>query len=153
MKRIILILALAFSAIAVPVIQTGCANKITLEPGGAYTDPYLAKTDQAILDSSRTLQAFVAWHAANSTFLAKYPAVGALAIEVAGKEKGWIRDAYAARDAYALAAKAYREAAGTPGADASEVELRRAKLNGALALINNITQQIVAYRAAHPHAS
>jgi len=139
-------------AVGLPVAQTGCSNPVTLEAGGAYSDATLATTDQAILDASHALTGFVGWADANATYLARWPEVGALSASVAAQKDAWIRDAYAARDAYAVAAKAYRLAAGTPAADQTEVERKRAALQGALAVLTNLTTQIAAYRAAHTDA-
>lgn len=128
---------------SLPVYQAGCQHQVTLETGGVYSDPVLATTDQAILDSSRALTAFVEWANANATYLARWPEIGQLAIRVATQKDGWIRDAYAARDAYAQAAKDYKDGkAGSP-------DPQRAKLNGILALIKSATDQIINYRNAH----
>ncbi len=147
MKKLILIFALAFSAVALPVTQSGCkGGSVTLAPGGVYTDPVLAQADQTILDVSHALTGFLDWSHANSAYLAKYPEVLALATSVSTQKDDWIKSAYSARDAYAAAAAAYKAGTG----DGSVVDAKRAALIGALAVLTNISSQIVAYRAAHP---
>ncbi len=147
MKKLMLMFALAFAAIALPVSQTGCqGGKVTLAAGGAYTDPVLATTDQSILDASHSLSGFVDWANANATYLAKYPEIQSLAVSIGAQKDGWIKAAYSARDSYAAAALAYRQGTGS----AANVSTQQAALNGALAVLVNISNQIVAYRAAHP---
>lgn len=147
MKKLILICALAFTAVALPLTQSGCAGGgVTLAAGGVYTDPVLAVADQSILDSSHALTGFVDWTSANSAFLAKYPEVLVLATSVSAQKDGWIKSAYAARDSYAAAAAAYRAGTGDP----ATVSAKQAALQGALAVLVNISNQIVAARAAHP---
>lgn len=127
------------------LISTGCQNKVTLEQGGAYTDPVLATTDQSILDASKAIQGFLSWYDTNKTFLDKYPEVGKLADSVRSNEKTWIKDAYSARDSYAAASVAWKAGKGSqPDADAAH-----AKLNAALAVLSNLTAQIAAYRSSH----
>lgn len=122
---------------------TGCGSStVTLENGGVYTDAYLATTDRAILDAAKSLDGFVAWYNANSGFLSRYPEVGSLAGKVALNQNEWLRNAYAARDAYASAAAAYKDGK----ADAPS----NAALNAALSVLLDVTKQINAYRAAHP---
>lgn len=145
MKRLFLIFALVLSAIVFPV---GCQHQVTLEPGGAYSDATLATADQAILDASHTFTGFLDWYTANAAFLAKWPEVGQLASSVAAQKDGWIKNAYLARDAFAQAQKAYKDAKGS----STDVDTKRAQMNAALALISNVTQQITTYRNAHPHA-
>lgn len=147
MKKLILIIALAFTAVALPLTQSGCQGGVTLAPGGAYTDPILAQADQTILDTSHALTGFIDWTSANAAYLSKYPEVMALATSVSSQKDGWIKSAYSARDAYASAAAAYKAGTG----DSSTVSAKQAALNGALAVLNNIASQIVAYRAAHPN--
>jgi hypothetical protein len=144
MKKLILICALAF-ATPLALVQTGCQHTVTLEAGGAYADPTIATIDHAILDASHALTAFLDWNAANAPYLAKWPEVGALATRVAAQKDGWIRDAYFARDAYASASAAYK--AGKASAPPSN-----ANLNAALAVLSNVTQQIIDYKTAHPQA-
>lgn len=142
-NRLLLIIAMTLAVIAGPVMQTGCASHaVTLEAGGAYTDSYLATTDQAILDAAKSLDGFLVWYNANATFLAKYPAVGDLAAKVNAHQNEWLRNAYAARDAYANAESAYR--AGKGGAPSV------AAVNAALSILLDVTKQITAYKAAHP---
>lgn len=146
LRHFLVIASLAFALPVVPLTFVGCQQGVmTLEPGGAYTDPVLAKTDRAILDASKLLTDFVAWAASNSAYLAKWPEVGMLAARISAYEKGWFRDAYLARDAYAEAAKAYRFGA-TPK---TNVDSKRAALDGAMGVVENITKQIIAYRASH----
>lgn len=145
MKRILFILAVA---LAVPLAHTGCQSTVTLAPGGVYTDPVLAVTDQSILDASHALTGFLDWTALNHEFLSQYPEVGKLSTQIAQQKDGWIRDAYAARDAYASASHAYRSAAG--GGDPTAMSTTKAKLDLALAVLTNLTDQIVQYRLAHP---
>lgn len=147
MKKLTFLFALLYSIGAFVIIDTaGCKSQVTLAAGGAYSDPVLAQTDQSILDASHALTGFVQWTSANSAFLAKYPEVLALATSVASQKDGWIKSAYSARDAYAKAAADYRAGIG----DSATVNAKQAALNGALAVLNNISSQIVAYRAAHP---
>lgn len=150
MKKLIILFALAFTAVALPLAQTGCkSGSVTVQAGGVYTDPVLAVTDQSILDASHALTGFIQWTGANSGALAKYPEVLALSSSIAQQKDGWIKSAYSARDAYAAAAAAYRAGQG----DSATVNAKQAALNGALAVLNNITTQIVAYKAAHPNAN
>jgi hypothetical protein len=143
MRKLFITFALAFAAVAVPLTHTGCGtHTVTLEQGGAYSDAYLATTDQAILTAAQTLDGFLAWNAANSVFLAKYPEVGVLAAKVAANKDQWIRDAYAARDIYAKAEVAYKAGQGPVPNNAT--------VAAALSVINDITTQINAYKAAHP---
>lgn len=138
MKKLLLFACLA---LAVPVLQTGCQHKVVLESGGAYSDPVLATTDRAILDASHAMADFVSWHAANATFLAKWPEVGALAAKVSAGRDGWVRSAYAARDAYAQASTSYK--AGKQGPPDG------APLRAVMAVLTNVLAQITSYRAAH----
>lgn len=148
-NKIITLVALAF-AIALPVFEAGCKNPpVTLAAGGVYTDPILATTDQSILDADTALSGFVDWAGANSAFLVKYPEITQAASNVAANKATWIKNAYAARDAYAAAAKAYKTAAAGTG-DQTAVSATQAKLTGALAAIQSITAQVIAYQAAHP---
>jgi len=117
---------------------TGCKTQVSVEPGGAYTEASLATADQAILDASKTLDGFLQWELANSAFLARYPEVGKLAVNVTLNRDKWIKDAYAARDAYASALISYRLGKGQYPTTA--------KIDAALSLLINITQQIVAYK-------
>lgn len=144
MKKYPLILLFVIGLIAaLPVFEAACQHQVALESGGAYHDPVLATTDRAILDTSRVLADFIAWHSANAVYLAKWPEVGALAASVAAQKDGWIRDAYAARDAYASAAAAYKSGLG-PAPDG-------AKLNATIAVLSNVTSQIIVYKNSHPH--
>ncbi len=143
MKRLLLALALC---VAVPLVPVGCnSQQQTLEAGGAYTDPILAKTDRAILDASHAMTAFIDWANINSAYLARWPEVAQAAKNIAAQKDSWIRDAYAARDAYASAAQAYRVAAGTSAA----VDAKRAALDGAIAVLANIVTQVISYQNAH----
>lgn len=141
MKKLTLLLAVACLAVSVPVIQTGCQNTSTLEAGGAYSDPVLASTDRAILDASRAMGDFVQWHAANATYLARWPEVAAMSAKVSAGRDGWVRDAYFARDAFAQASAAYK--AGKQGPPDG------AQLRAALAILMNVTTQLTSYRSAH----
>ncbi len=138
MKKFLLFICLA---IAAPVLQTGCQHEVVLEAGGAYSDPVLATTDRAILDASHAMADFIAWHAANATYLARWPEVAALSAKVSSGRDGWVRSAYAARDAYAEASLAYK--AGKQGPpDGSN-------LRSAMAVLTNVLAQITASRSAH----
>ncbi len=121
---------------------TGCQHAVTLEAGGAYSDAYLATTDQAILDTAKTLDGFLSWYNANATFLAKYPAVGQLAAKVTAHQNEWLRDAYAARDVYANAEVAYKAGKGAAPSVAA--------VNSALSVLNDIATQINSAKTAHP---
>lgn len=140
MKKLLLIIGFVCAA-----AFQGCQSHVTLEPSGAYSDASLAVTDQAILDASHAMSGFLTWYAANQTFLSKWPEVGIFAAKVGAQKDGWIRDAYAARDAYASASVAYKQAK----LDSAGLDTKRAQLNAALALLTNITQQITTYKAAH----
>lgn len=146
MKRLFLILCLAFAVPTAALLQSGCQHQVTLEQGGAYTDATLATTDQAILDASKTLTGFLDWHRTNATYLAQWPEVGQFAERVAAEKDQWIRGAYQARDSYAEGAKAFKA-----GAAALDLDERRAKLNAVLSLLANVTSQINAYKTSHPH--
>ena len=143
MKKNILIL---FAGLA--LLFSGCgSHPVTLAPGGVYTDPVLAQTDQAILDTSAALTGFLSWNTENSAFLVKFPAVGALAEKVAANKDGWIRDAYKARDAYAVDAKAYRDAIALGQTNATPPN--RAKIDAALAVLTSLATQVTALKATH----
>lgn len=141
MKKPFTLFAIAFLAVASPVLQTGCQSSapVTLAAGGIYSDPVLASADQAILDASRAFNAFILWHDANAVWLRRWPEIGQLATNTSALKDGWIRDAYAARDAYALAAQAYRQGA----VSADESDKKRAALKAAIVYLNNITTHIV----------
>jgi len=141
MKQILYVCAMISLVFAVPVVQTGCQSTTTLEAGGVYTDANLAKIDQSILGAAKTLDGFVSWHAANVAYLTKYPAVGELAEKVAAHRNEWIKNAYAARDAYAEAGVAYKQGKATSPTMAG--------VNAALSIINNITAQINTYKSQH----
>ncbi len=143
MKKLLLVLCLLLAP-APALFTSGCQNQTTLEAGGAYTNPVLAQTDRAILDASHALTAFLDWHYANTGYLARWPEVGALAAKVAAQKDGWIKEAYAARDAYAAASAAYKAGLG------NDVMPSSARLNAALAVLSNVTTQIIAYKNAHP---
>ena len=152
MKKFILMFALAFTAVALPLSQTGCkSSSVTVAAGGVYSDPVLAVADQSILDTSAALTGFVQWVGANSGALVKYPEVTALAATITQQKDGWIKSAYSARDAYASAAADYKAA--KAGSSAATVSATQAALNGALAVLSNVTTQITAYKAAHPNAN
>ncbi len=143
MRKLLLIVCLICAPLPA-LFVSGCQNQTTLEAGGVYHDPVLAKTDQAILDASHALTAFLDWQTANASYLSHYPEVGTLAARVAAQKDGWIREAYAARDAYAAASAAYKAGLGADPSPAS------ARLNAALAVLSNVTTQIITYKAAHP---
>lgn len=141
MKKLLPLLFLSCLALSVPIVQTACSHAVTLEAGGVYSDPALATADRAILDASHALGDFVAWQAANAAYLARWPEVAALAAKVSAGRDGWVRSAYAARDAYAQASAAYK--AGKQGPpDGSN-------LRAALAVLSDLTTQITSYRSAH----
>lgn len=141
------ILRLMFLALALglgSVAYQGCGSTpVTLEAGGAYSDAYLATTDQAILDAAKTLDGFTAWYQANATFLAKYPEVGQLASAISLHQNEWLKNAYAARDAYASAEAAYKKSL-------TSAPPSTAAVAAALSVITDATKQIAAYRASHP---
>lgn len=141
MKKLLPLLLLACLTLTVPVLQTGCSHAVTLESGGAYSDPALATTDRAILDASHAMTDFVAWKAANATYLASWPEVAILAAKVSAGRDKWVRDAFAARDSYALASAAYK--AGKQGPPDG------ANLRAAMAVLSDLTTQIISYRSAH----
>lgn len=142
-RNILIAAALWVGFFSLPVLQTGCASHaVTLEAGGVYSDTYLATTDQAILDAAKSLDGFLSWYNANATFLAKYPAVGDLASKVNIHQNEWLRDAYAARDAYANAQTAYKAGKGTAPSIAA--------VNAALSVLKDITTQISAAKANKP---
>lgn len=145
MKRLFLLAVFALT-ITAPIVQTGCKGPaVTLEAGGVYSDAFLAVADQYILDASKAMDSFIAWHTSNAAFLAQWPEVGKLASDVSANRDTWIRNAYAARDSYASVLKAYRDGK----ASQADVDAKKAAFNAAIAVINNITAQINAYRSAH----
>lgn len=150
MKKLIPLLALGLVLTALPVIETGCgSHTVTLAQGGAYSDAYLATTDQAILDANSALTDFVSWYQANQVFLdAKAPQVAQYVASVNAHRSEWIRSAYAARDAYYNAAQAYKSAlaAGTAGA----APPTNAGVAAALSILKDATTQIAQYKALHP---
>lgn len=148
MKQLLFLLSLC---LAVPLTQSGCTQTTTLEAGGSYTDPVLAKTDQAILDASHTMTAFIEWARTNAAFLAKWPEVARLSGNIEAQQSQWERDAYAARDAYADAVKAYKTAiaAGVVGA----LPPNRAKVDAAVAVLTSVISQAIAYQQAHKPTS
>ena len=147
-NKISILLAIVVMAFAVPATTTtftGCTSKTTLEEGGVYHDPVLAVADRSILDSSKALSGFIEWANTNSEYLAKWPEIGVLAGKIAAQKDGWIKDAFAARDAYASAYAAYQAGKG----DAKDADAKRAMLNGSLALLSNVIAQINAYKLNH----
>src|ERR1700694_200231 len=135
-------IALWCAFFAMPVLQTGCQHTVTLEAGGVYSDAYLATTDQAILDAAKTLDGFISWYKANATYLAKYPAVVDLAAKVTAHQNEWLRDAYAARDAYAKAETLYKAGKATAPTTAT--------VNAALSVLNDVIAQINASKTPTP---
>lgn len=135
---------------ALPVAQTGCTSgSVTLAPGGAYTDPVRYQLDKVISDADGLATALLGWYDTNRAFLSKWPEIGNVAETVRANENKWIKDAYAAEDAYLAAAAAYK--AGTASLDG--VTAAQARFAGTLSLLKNLTTQLAAYQAAHPHAS
>jgi hypothetical protein len=142
MRKYLSLFVFAIAAICPIAVQTGCANHgVTLETGGPYSSSYLATTDQAILDASKAIDGFLSWYQTNATFLAKYPEVGQLATQVQAHKKEWEVDAYAARDAYAAAEKAYKDGLGTSPTTA--------KVDAALSILNSIAAEAASLNAAH----
>lgn len=150
MKKLTLILALALAVTSLPVLETGCSNNPvpTLAPGGAYTDPVRYQLDKVISDADSLALGLLRWYDANESFLVKWPEIATAAESIRKNENGWIKNAYAAEDAYLAAAAAYKTGAATAG----EVGSAQAKFTGALLLLNNLNSQLTAYQAAHPHA-
>lgn len=150
MKKLLTLLALAFFAVALPVYQAGCTSgSVTLAPGGAYTDPVRYQLDKVISDADGLALGLLGWYDTNRAFLSKWPEIGNVAETVRANENKWIKDAYAAEDAYLAAAVAYK----TGSASLDGVNAAQAKFAGALSLLKNLTTQLAAYQAAHPHAS
>lgn len=145
--RFLTLLVMAACFAVAPVVQFGCKQTMTLEAGGAYTDPVLAQTDQSILDASRAMREYIAWTKANSVFLAKWPQVAQLATRIEAQEKGWIKDAYIARDAYAAASVAYRKAIADGVAGA--IPPSRVKVDAMIAVLTSVVTEVLAYRQAH----
>lgn len=145
MRKFITLFAIIAISVASPIIQSGCVGTTTLQPGGVYTEPVLAKTDQEILDSDKILTDFVSWQSAHAAVLGAE--IATLAQKVSANKNQWIKDAYAARDAYADDLKTYKAAiaSGNTGA----IPPTTAKINAAVAVIANITAQITAYKSAH----
>lgn len=127
---------------------TGCQHTVKLEAGGVYTFPVLASLDQKIIAADNALGDSVKWYNANSTFLAQWPQIGTAAANVASHRDGWIKDAWAARDAYAQAYAAYQTGAGTATAADDKLKI----FNGVIAALADVTTQISNYQSAHPHA-
>jgi hypothetical protein len=125
----------------------------TLEAGGPYTDPVLYQTDRSILDGVKALNDFVALTEVNSVYLTeKVPQAMALAVQIRTNTDMWEIQAYKARSAYASAKQAYdvavaaSKANNTPAPDGTVVTTTRDKLNGAIAVIQNLLPIIADFR-------
>lgn len=144
LRHFILPLLIWATFLSLPVYQAGCTNGgTTLQAGGVYTHAELAAVDQTVLDFSHLVDAIGQWYDANATVLSKYPDVGATVANVRLHRYEYERAVYAARDAYASALSDYETAK-------TSVPPDKAKLAGALSILKSITEQIIAYKAAHP---
>jgi hypothetical protein len=150
-----LALTLAFAA-PVVLTQPGCSSAVTLAPGGAYTDPVIFQANDNILKADDAMIGFVDWATTNAPVLAQWPEIGRLAASISAQKDGWIRDAYLARNAYVTAADAYKVAvdqatkAGGVLPDGTAKDAAKAKLDGLIAALTNITATIANYKSAHP---
>lgn len=162
---LLIICAITLGGVAA-LATSGCHNtgETVLQAGGAYSDLTVAKVDREILDANKAMLSYVAYYDANSAFLdSALPAAGDLARVITASRKEWIREAYRLRDAYFVAVQAYKiaaeaardrveiapDASEAEQAAAQEVKDRAATLNGTLAFLTNVTQQIADYRSAH----
>jgi len=130
---------------------TGCkTGSVTLAPGGAYSDPIVFQADKSIDQAITAMDGFIAWQSANAAYLAQWPEIATLAKSIHDNEATWVKDAYAARDAYIAAADAYK-AAGT-NADGTAKAEAQAKLDGLISALVSVTTNVAAFRTAHAGA-
>jgi hypothetical protein len=142
---VLLLAAFAFALAGCPA-----TSKVTLAPGGAYTDPVIFQADKSIDQAIVAMDGFVAWQSANATFLAQWPEIAVLAKSISTNEGQWVRDAYAARDAYIAAADAYKAAGAN--ADGTAKTAAQTKLDGLVAALVSVTTNVAAFRTAHAGA-
>ena len=133
MKKITIIIALAFFAIAAPITQTGCQSSgVQVAPSGVYQgSDFLAQTDLAITSAYSVLDAFVNWELTNRPLLAGQPQITKAADHIRANAKKWFNSASALRDAYA----------------ASPTDGNRANLQRSIAVIQAALAEATAYMA------
>jgi hypothetical protein len=142
---VLLLAAFAFALAGCPA-----TSKVTLAPGGAYSDPIIFQADKSIDQAVTAMDGFIAWQSANSAYLAQWPEIAALAKSISTNEAQWVRDAYAARDAYIAAADAYRLAG--VNADGTAKAAAQTKLDGLIAALVSVTTNVAAFRTSHAGA-
>lgn len=148
MKKLLTLLSLAF-VVSFCTMGTTCSHQVTLAPGGAYSDAYLATADQAILNAGKAFDAYVAWVAANQPYLAaNAPQALTLRDRIVAGRNQWEKDAYAARDVYYNAETAYKAALASGQSGATPPQ--NATVAAAISILTDLTTQINSYRAAHP---
>ena len=133
---------------------TGCPKPVVLEAGGPYSDPVLYQTDRAILDAKHGLLDFTAWVDTNNAFLtANAPQAVMLASQIKANLDTWEKTAFTLRTAYASSLKAYADAVAaskannTPAPDGTVVTTAHDKLQGAVAVLENLLPLIAQYRS------
>ena len=133
MKKLPILLALAFLAAAVPVLNTGCQSpSVQVDPAGVYHgSDFLAQTDLAITSAYSVLDAFVNWELTNRPLLAGQPQITKAADHIRANAKKWFNSASALRDAYA----------------ASPTDGNRANLQRSIAVIQAALAEATAYMA------
>ena len=96
--------AFALSLLLLPVASfSGCSTPRDLDPSGVYAgDRALYEADKAILEASDAFDVVLAWADRNAAYLAQDAKAAAFVADVRTNRKAWLRDALAARDAYAL---------------------------------------------------
>lgn len=134
MKKLLLPFVFALALLG----GVGCQHAVTLEAGGAYSDPILATTDRAILDADATLTGFVNWANTNAGYLSQWPEIAQLAHHVTAAKDGWILDAYMARDVYAQAVKAGKDSTGA-----------KKNLDVTMAVLSSLLTQVSQFESAH----
>lgn len=141
---------LLFAAVALALAGCPSTGKVTLAPGGAYSDTVIFQANKTIDQAIVAMDGYIAWQSANATFLAQWPEIAALAKNISDHEGEWVRDAYAARNAYITAADAYKAAGAN--ADGTAKDAAQAKLDGLVAALLNVTTSVSQFRTAHAGA-
>lgn len=92
-------IVLAFSLIAIPVLEVGC-GKTTLDPQGVYAGDTLAyEIDKDIATSTSVVQDFLQWELANRAQL-NNPQMKDYAVKLSNDFPKWAQSAVTVRDAY-----------------------------------------------------
>jgi len=140
--------------VLVGLAMAGCPKPIVLETGGPYSDPVLYQTDRAILDAKKGLLDFTAWVDTNNAYLtANAPQAVMLASQIKANLDTWEKTAFTLRTAYASSLKAYADAVAaskannTPAPDGTVVTTANNKLQGAIAVLQNLLPLIAQYRS------